>query len=290
MTIKDTDKFYKHDNKNYEISKNKEFLYWLKNSINNGYDCFVTIEEMQELINYIVNWYEIKYPEREFELYEGIRNTKFSNIQKISEVMDIEQLFYRLPHKQLCLMECNYRSKFFGQHPIYENGKIIDWKTYILINIDKKNIKNKFVPYFIIIANYITGEVINIFELKEYIEIKEKTNLIELLNFLNKKYIEELDFTELKKIIYNYECDLELRYRILQLIALNLLYSKNTIPERGYGRAKRFIAEFNKKLNLNLSTTEIDNAINMNYVNEQNSIPSFDKDDKNNLIEMIRKK
>ena len=41
---------------------------------------------------------------------------------------------------------------------------------------------------------------------------------------------------------------MELRHRILQLVALKLVYSKNTIPERGYERAKRFINEFNKKL------------------------------------------
>lgn len=65
----------------------------------------------------------------------------------------------------------------------------------------------------------------------------------------------------MEKCIYDHNCDIELRERLLQLVALKLLYSKNTIPERGYERAKRFINEFNKKLGLTLSMKEIDEII-----------------------------
>ena len=60
---------------------------------------------------------------------------------------------------------------------------------------------------------------------------------------------------------------MELRHRILQSVALKLLYSRNTIPERGYERAKRFINEFNKKLGLELSTEQIDETIHRDYTN-----------------------
>lgn len=38
--------FYKKDNKNYELKRNKEFLNWLKNQIKNGYSCALEIEEI----------------------------------------------------------------------------------------------------------------------------------------------------------------------------------------------------------------------------------------------------
>ena len=63
---------------------------------------------------------------------------------------------------------------------------------------------------------------------------------------------------------------MELRDRILQLVALKLLYSRNTIPERGYERSKKFINEFNKELNLTLSTEEIDEIMRRNYANKEN--------------------
>ncbi|MEI3499430.1 MAG: hypothetical protein V8Q71_02935 [Bacilli bacterium] len=43
---------------------------------------------MQELIDSIVSWYEIKYPEREMEFYEGITHTDFEKMETLSKVMD----------------------------------------------------------------------------------------------------------------------------------------------------------------------------------------------------------
>ena len=88
-----------------------------------------------------------------------------------------------------------------------------------------------------------------------------------MLSIFKEKYINKLDFTKLKESVYDHNCDMELRHRILQLVALKLLYSRNTIPERGYERSKRFINEFNKKLGLTLSTKQIDEIIHRDYTN-----------------------
>ena len=75
---------------------------------------------------------------------------------------------------------------------------------------------------------------------------------------------------------------MELRHRILQLVALKLLYSKNTFPERGYERAKRFINEFNKNLCLTLSTEEIDEIMYRDY--------NYSKNSKNNYNSGIKRR
>ena len=275
MTITEAKRFYEKDTKDYEIEKNKDFLTWLKTSIKNGYHCFMKTEELQELIDSVVNWYEIKYPERELEYFEGTRHLGFQDIRRISDVMDIRQLLFRLPHNQLCLMECGYRAKGWGQYPIYENGKEIDLKVQIFMKINKKN-KEECNPwydettYFLLHADYMTGEVSNYYELEDYIDNEENISLDELLSVFNEKYSNELDFTELTESVYDHNCDMELRDRILQLVALKLLYSRNTIPERGYERAKRYINEFNKKLGLELSTEQIDEIIHRDYTNGEN--------------------
>lgn len=245
---------------------------WLKTSIKDGYHCFIKTEELQELIDSIVNWYEIKYPERELEYFEGTRHMNFQDIRRISDAMDIRQLLFRLPHNQLCLMECGYRAKGWGQHPIYENGKEISWKAQIFMSINRKNEEESDsllgkAPYFLLRADHMTGEVSNDYELEEYLDSEENLNLDELLSIFKEKYTDELDFTELKESVYDHNCDIELRHRILQLVALKLLYSRNTIPERGYERSKRFINEFNKKLGLALSTEQIDEIIHRDYTN-----------------------
>lgn len=74
------------------------------------------------------------------------------------------------------------------------------------------------------------------------------------------------------KIELIHKIDLKLREILLQLTSLSIIYSKNTSPERGYLRAKKFIEEFNEYIpNLNLSTNEIDEIMNMDYINDFNN-------------------
>ena len=291
MTIKQAERFYEQDRKDYDIKKNKDFLNWLKDSIANGYYCYLKIDELQELIDYIVRWYEVRYPERELEYYDGFRQMGFDDIRSISNVMDIKQLLFRLPDKQLYLMKSGYRARAGGQKFIYENGKIVGSKPYISMRINRKNYREDeytYDPYFLISAEYMTGKVLNNYELEKYLDIKKDLYLDELLDIFNKKYNDLLDLTELKRCIYNHSCDIELRKRILQLVALKLLYSRNTSPNRGYQRAQRFINEFNKKMNLTLSTTQIDEIIKKDYTNDEKWEPDFEDKEKEETSRIIK--
>lgn len=272
MTIAQAERFYEQDTKDYEIEKNKDFLNWLKASIKDGYHCFMETEELQELINNIVNWYEIKYPEREMEFYEGIRHFDFENMYTLSKVMDTKQLMYRLPRNQLNLIECGYRAKGWGQYPIYENDELVGLEPRVSICINRK--RREKVPYFLLQANCMTGEVIKNYSSKDYVNF-DNIILDELLLMFNERYKDELDFIELKESVYNHNVDIVLRNKILQLVALKLLYSVNTIPERGYERSKKFINEFNKELNLTLSTEEIDEIMRRDYANKEKLKKTF---------------
>ena len=266
MTIAQARKFYEQDQREYNLEENKEFLSWFKDKIKNDYYPFIEIEELQELINNITYWYEIKYPEREFEFEEGIKNLDFKSITPLSKSMNIYQLTYRLSDDQLCLINGEYRSNCGGIRNIYNGGsKVVDQKAvlYIVIKQINNNYNANGINNNLIICAYPNGEVIINDSLKKYVD-KERINLDELLSLFEEKYSHNLDFSVLKADVDDHNCDLELRKRILQLIALKLLYSQNTTPGRGYKRAKKFIDEFNKELNLNLSSEKIDNIINTN--------------------------
>ena len=266
MTIAQARKFYEQDQREYNLEENKEFLSWFKDKIKNDYYPFIEIEELQELINNITYWYEIKYPEREFEFDEGIKNLDFKSITPLSKSMNIYQLMYRLSDDQLCLINGEYRSNCGGIRNIYNGGsKVVDQKAvlYIVIKQINNNYNANGINNNLIICAYPNGEVIINDSLKKYVD-KERINLDELLSLFEEKYSHNLDSAVLKADVDDHNCDLELRKRILQLIALKLLYSQNTTPGRGYKRAKKFIDEFNKELNLNLSSEKIDNIINTN--------------------------
>lgn len=271
MTIKEAKNFYAQDKKEYKILNNKEFLKWLNDFYKNGYYPFIDILELQKFINTIKNWYEMKYPEREMEYYDGIQYCGMENVTPLSKTMDIKQLLYRLSNNQLFLLEGEYRSNAGGNRDVRnENGEIIGHKPFIMIRIDKKNINddiNNRAPFYFYIDANLDGKV-------NYIDFSEKfddkidlsnTTLDQLLKIFKEKYSEKYDFYKLEECVYNHKCDLELRNKILQLVALSILYSKDTTPKRGYERAKRYINEFNKKLNLNISSEEIDEIMSRDY-------------------------
>lgn len=293
MTIAQARKFYEQDQREYNLEENKEFLSWFKDKIKNDYYPFIEIEELQELINNITYWYEIKYPEREFEFEEGIKNLDFKSIAPLSKSMNIYQLMYRLSDDQLCLINGEYRSNCGGIRNIYNGGsKVVDQKAvlYIVIKQINNNYNANGINNNLIICAYPNGEVIINDDLKKYVD-KERINLDELLSLFEEKYSHNLDFSVLKADVDDHNCDLELRKRILQLIALKLLYSQNTTPGRGYKRAKKFIDEFNKELNLNLSSEKIDNIINTNIEIEKSDSEKLTPLKKSrNLVKSLLKK
>ena len=204
--------------------------------------------------------------------------------------MDNRQLLYRLTHNQFCLMNCGYRAKGYGQEPVYERCKgLVGWRLRIFMKISKKQDRddNSFcwgVPYFLLRADHLTGKVLVDYNLDEYLDDNKDIYLDGLLDVLSEKYADELDFSELKVCINDHKCDMELRNRVLQLVALKLLYSRNTTPERGYERAKRFIGEFNKKMGLNLTTDEIDDIINRDYSKDEIAV-----DNNKGIRRLVRK-
>lgn len=265
MTIVEAEKLYDQDKREYQIGRNKNFLYWLKESIKNGYHFYTTLDELQELIDNIVMWYEIKYPERTLTKLEGISYLAFDQIKDISNVMDIEQLLYRLTAKQLRVMKCEYRGMGGSNRLIYRDGKrFLTPQTYVQIN-KPQNRGDLDRPSILIGADPVSGNIYNNYKLEECLGIKDAFCLDELLHIIESDYKGKVEYSELKQCVYNHDTDLELRHRILQLVALKLLYSKNTTPERGYERARKFIKEFNDEMGLTLSTSVIDEIIGRDY-------------------------
>ena len=138
----------------------------------------------------------------------------------------------------------------------------------------------------IIRIDYDTGKI-NKYRLEELgIITKEDLSVDEVIRKLDTIRNCQFDYQELIEAVDLHNTDVQLRKNVLQLAALRILYSKNTIPENGYERAKRFINEFNKKIpNLNLSCEEIDRIININYFvdNNNNTSNEFGLKNKTNV-------
>lgn len=221
----------------------------------------MNLENLQDLIDYIAVWYEIKYPERELDYIEGRENILFDYNKKLEKEMDINQLLLRLPHSSLSLMKSPYIGNGGGlKRVLDDNFDLIGYKPVIYVNIKRKNIKNEF---YLVVADSITGEIEKNHSLEDY--IKEKDINLERLLYLLKEKNNIFDYKELEITINDHNNDMELRKKVLELVSIKLLYSRNTIPEYGYIRSIKFIEEFNKELDINLNRELIDNIYNKDY-------------------------
>ncbi|MBE6153118.1 MAG: hypothetical protein E7166_02665 [Firmicutes bacterium] len=263
MTIAEAKNFYNQDKKEYIIKSNKEFLKWFNSKIKNGYYAYTKISELQNTVDMITSWYEFKYPERELERYEGVFYPAFEQIKPLSKNMDFNQLMFRLPHTELCLIECGYRSTGWGIDNIFMSIKN---------KIPNENYDLNYIDSFLLRANPDNGKV----EIDYYIKkITDKTDITldELLEIFEHTKEQNWDYSTLKESVYNHIVDMKLRKKILEFVSIKLLYSENTIPEHGYIRAKRFVSEFNKHIpNLNLSTNNIDEIMQKDYKNTKKYI------------------
>ena len=273
MTKDELKNFYNNDLKKYDLKENTYFKVMFNRLLEEGYNLFIGLDEMQDLIDRLTFWYEIKYPEREFDFYDGKIVQDFAFKKELSDLMDINQLFFRLTDNQIKFLKGNYRSKIEKEYPIYEEGKKIgvSKKVYFKINRnsnDKYYLKHK---DFIISADAISGKVDSDYETLKYIDNDDIT-LNDLFQVFSENYADCLDFLELEQALKNNYVDNYLRDDILNFVALRLLYSKKTVPERGYKRAIRFMDEFNKRLGLNLSYDEIDELLNNSYKEDNSKV------------------
>lgn len=258
MDINATKNFYKGDKKQYIIKNNKDFISYIYDIVHRGYKPIASLDDYQNLINNIVNWYEIKYPN--VQLINKNNDIKY----RIDKYMNIDRLIYGLSKKESNILKCYYRGMGSATKNIYDNNGIkIGYEPILYLQINKRgsgNVNNN----FLINANCITGVIHYCDELAKIINSNE-VNLDQLYDILKNNYNNRLEFDELKKCIYNHNCDETLRKILLELASLKMIYSLNTTPEIGYERAKKFISEFNDKFKLNLNSKYIDSIMGTDY-------------------------
>ncbi len=267
MTIAEAKRFYETDRQEYIPEKNREFMAWLYEKLQKGYNPYLDLESIKDLIQKIKTWYEMKYPNRELEYRKGVISTEFEGINNISENMDFEQLRYRLHHSELETLDCKYRSNSGYCQPDWGgyDQRISDstgWIDFIGFKVDAQ-LPSEMKIVRMMSATAIGG-LISPYEMTrlddflptvptEFITIKDLIDII--------RNSSNMTSTDLDKIEFTHETDLELRTKIFDMINLALIYSKETIPEYGQERARKFSEDVNAKYNISISTPDITELI-----------------------------
>lgn len=231
--------FYANDKKKYELRNNREFISWYTTCIDSGLtpNRHTSIDDYEELINKVVEWYEIKYPGYVLDPPRGnLLAEELKGVKDISSELTGTQFLYRLPLRQYMIMKPDFGEERFI---VSEHENTREYR----IQFD----------FFNGIVTY--GDIPEIVGLP----------IEEALIFL--KYKKGFSgIKELTAIIKNYIFRVELRQRLLQLAALKILYKSQNIElgyatiDSSYARARRFIKEFTKDedFDFKLSSQEID--------------------------------
>ena len=237
MTLEKETRLRKQDKKLYDLKKNKDFLKKHKEMLKNGYNPILSIDGMQYLIDYIVNWYEIKYPD--IELNEYASYTGYLDVEPIAKYLDIRQLLSRLGPLTACFMRCNYRGVSGRRISFEDSSGNISECTALVFDISYGQ-----ESHYIYVNNE-TGLVR--YDEKVYWFYRTPDVYFEdLLNLSSQMY----NLSSVKRCLQLHNQDIELRDNLIKLAALKMVYSENTIPNLGIKRAKLFLKEMHDDLNM----------------------------------------
>lgn len=253
MTGLELENFYKTDDERYILNKNNDFThykYTMKRSCD--FDPIINRDEMQDLINRIVMFYEFKYPNYMLStLQHSFDEDEIKKALEISKMLDFKELKSRLHHDYIQFLECSYGTHIYLKRPRKHLWELTD----INIRIDSDGIIE---PY-------------DLENLKEYQFFDDITgiNRIEDLYGRFSSIDTEVDYSELTRWIERHKFNLTMRNKILNVIPYALLYSKTSLPKNGYIRAKSYIRTFNREYKLKMDLDELDEIMNRDYSGKQ---------------------
>jgi len=249
MTILEAENFYKADERKYKLEENEEFLKWYFEKQKEGYQFIVDVSEMQKLIDKIVFFYEFKYPNALFNEEQIIDKGVREEAGKLSRNLGIKQLKFRLHHDYVQFLECNYR---YHNHVCLERKEAQHWElSRLFVWLDPNG--------------YIQKNSIEELQEFHFLDDVEGVRRIEDLLGRFESIDTDVDYSDLKKCVVRHKYLVSVRNKILSLVPLAMIYSKNTIPKYGYFRAKSFIRTFNREYHLKMDLKEVDEIMNRDY-------------------------
>lgn len=201
---------------------------------------------MQQFINDISNFYEFKYPNSMFFSSRYPLEEKYC--QEISKLLNFKQLLYRLDHYWQ-LFDINY----IGCYTIRKIRKVkLIESEHTYVDFQKDGSTNLSQLKILQDMGFI----------KNINGIRNIYDLIERLKFEG-----NIDCQELENAVLQYQTQIEIRNKLLQLTIFKILYSN--IPTVTYPRVKSFIRTFNSEIDADLSILEVDELLSVDYAKEK---------------------
>lgn len=263
MTGKELESFYLQDKKDYILEENQEFLsvYNEYKKKNNDFD----LKCMTKLMKKIKMFYEFKIPNVLFGNSIKRDTIEYKNMLEISRLMDMKQFILRLHHDEKEFLQCDYSNYDYvrlEKHLNYSTFPYLGKQTHYI------NLNNGF-------SNPADVALLNENVPSRQLSIEELYTCLSTAS--------DIDISELKGLLDFHKYNLILRKKLVELTALQILFSENTLPIYGFYRANEMIKDFNQTYQLNINPSFLEDIINIaceNGISLENSRVLFQ--DKNN--------
>lgn len=239
----DRKKVYEADKREYILKDNESFLLWLDANMKEGYYPLLSVRELQNLIRLLVNWYELKYPMR-FFIPSEVKSFGWFKNDYMSDAMTMLALQYRLSSKERDFLDCLFRM----------GTRYDDEVEAVGFSIKEKATGASFQIYVDERSGIVKNGTLDFLEM--FADVQDTLTIVEIYRTL--KSDPKYDIEELKSVYLHHKTDLKLRRRILELVNLALIYSRNATLEVGYERAKMFSREFSNYYNIDMEPPEIE--------------------------------
>lgn len=208
-----------------KIDENLNFLLWLYDRVLNGYLPLLNVTEMKSLVDTIVRWYEIKYPNKNSIVTADGQYTFMGN--NSTESMQIGEFLESLSGLEQEIFRDNYR---LGRSNNFEKNTLTFY------------IKDEFGISHRLEATTNTGELIGDLGIFAAVKPQKEALTIEELHEVLKS-CSKYDTSELDRIVDAHICDETMRKMLLRTITLAMSSSKKSLPRVAEARTEKWIEE-----------------------------------------------
>ena len=221
-------KLKKQIRKNYIDAIKQELVNFISILKEEGYNIYSNFDDINELINIIVTWYEFKYPVDKIKMSEKsipkeyfitgiLPESHLSEMENLSDNMGYTELMFRIPKRLHPIIECWYK----GDDGHIPDDDLSVETSFFSMDISNTGTKKLYIDKY-------DGSILNTKD-ECWFRINYKT----INTFAEFPYNIEYDIKNLKKIALTHKYDLIIRKKIFDLIALTLLFSADNF-EVGY--------------------------------------------------------
>lgn len=250
----------KNCNKEYDLAKNEKIKAWLELKEKRGYIPDITTEELQDLIDKIVLWYEWKYPDFMLDDSYLACNNPYNpdikeQVEALSAQMTLEQLLNRLTYNQYYFLENVVQNRCEARIKVYKYDCLGD-KEEIRIYYNEGNLEVLDPEYSLeqivgdkIYAGYSWNDWLKEKTGKDYFNKITLSDLQKLINMYRSNAF--FDTKKLDMLLFCSRSAADYRKKILDLAALKLAAdSRNKYV--AWKRSQLFIEDIEKNLHISI--------------------------------------